>query len=78
MKIAVKNKSEIKAQLLEELKKFKKECANMSFTNVTLNKHITNIIQKYVEPHEPVRSSFEYQLFLSAYRNTPTYTRCMN
>ena len=42
-------------------------------TNVTLNQHITSILSKFVEKHEPVRSSFEYQLFLSIARNTDTY-----
>ena len=76
MNIATKTKSEINKSLLAELGNFKKECVSgkLLFTNVQLNQHVTNIIQKYMKAHEPVRSSFEYQLFLSAYRNTKLHT----
>ena len=76
MNIATKAKNEIDKGLLQELAQFKKDHKAgklPSFTNVSLNQYLTKIIQKYTKAHEAVRSSFEYQLFLSVHRNTPTH-----
>lgn len=68
-----KTVEQIDRHILNELKKFKKERNFAGLTNVGLNKHITKILQPYIKPHEPLRTSFEYQLFLSVARNTTTH-----
>lgn len=76
MNIVTKSKSEINKDLLAELKQFKNDHTTgklPSLTNVTLNQYLTKIVQRYTKPHEAVRSSFEYQLFLSVHRNTPLH-----
>ncbi len=73
MNIEPKKYDQVKPAIIAELEHFKKIHHTMGFTNVTESRYITNIISQHVEKHEPVRSSYEYQLFLSIRRNTPTY-----
>ncbi len=81
MNIATKSKTEMDKGLLAELSQFKKENDGNKlpiFTNTGLNQYITKIIQKYTKAHDAVRSSFEYQLFLSVYRGTPLHKNYVN
>lgn len=75
MLIHKKTKEQVNPRILAKLVKFKNAKAWKGLTNVTLNQHITSILSKFVAKHEPVRSSFEYQLFLSIARDTDTYKK---
>lgn len=75
MLIHKKTKEQVDPRILAELVKFKNDNTRHKLTNITLSQHIVKILQKYNKPHEPVRSSFEYQLFLSIARDTDTYKK---
>lgn len=73
MNIEPKTYDQVKPAILAELEHFRKVRPSLSFTNVTESRHICNILSPHMEKHAPVRSSYEYQLFLSISRKTPTY-----